>query len=389
MKILLFDPAYRIKFAPLSSTRAIADFRMGMFTIKERWQKMSGCDVSVSTIEYLQPLYDFAATGEYIFVPAEIFPTYELIKRLKTLGTGEALADSIGLVAAKFSSNEIPTHGQPFPSDLKTFPVEEQRRLSSIQKILEENRRLLALDFENLQCPSNNVNLYESAHFVNPAQIFIEEGASISFSVLNATDGPIYIGKDSTIMEGCLIRGPFSLGARSTLKMGTKIYGATCIGPNCMVGGEVKNSVIFGNSNKAHDGYLGDSVVGEWCNLGAGTSNSNLKNTAGPVSVWNEFHQDFLDAGPKAGVIMGDYTRTAINTSINTGSVMGVCCNVFGSGLTPKHLPDFSWGEDEACKYNLQKAFLDIDNWKKMKGQQLSQVEKNILEHLYSLHQTK
>jgi UDP-N-acetylglucosamine diphosphorylase/glucosamine-1-phosphate N-acetyltransferase len=221
-----------------------------------------------------------------------------------------------------------------------------------------------------------------SVQVISPQSIFIEEGASISHSILNASTGPIYIGRNSNIMEGCLIRGPFALCESAVVKMGTKIYGATTIGPCSTAGGEIKNSVLFGYSNKGHDGYLGDSVIGEWCNLGAGTSNSNLKNNAGEVKVWNA--GQFISAGLKCGLLMGDYSRAAINTSFNTGTVVGVCCNVYGEGLMPKYIPDFSWGvHNKGPKYAFEKALRDIENWKKLKNQSLTDAEILTLKHIF------
>lgn len=185
-------------------------------------------------------------------------------------------------------------------------------------------------------------------------------------------------------MEGSMIRGPVSIGEGSVVKMGTKIYGATTIGPGCLAGGEIKNSVIFGNSNKAHDGYLGNSVIGEWCNLGAGTSNSNLKNNASLVKVWTPKGE--LTAGLKCGVFMGDYAKTSINTSLNTGSVIGVCANVFGNGLSPKYIPSFSWGSEGLKRYEFEKALVDIEDWKKMKNQSLTDNEKTILKYIFENH---
>jgi NDP-sugar pyrophosphorylase family protein len=182
-------------------------------------------------------------------------------------------------------------------------------------------------------------------------------------------------------MEGCMIRGSFAMGDNSLLKMGTKIYGATTLGPNCIGGGEIKNIVMQGNSNKAHDGYLGDSVIGEWCNFGAGSSNSNVKNTGGDVHLWNYQEDDFINAGQKCGLIMGDYSRAAINSCINTGSVIGMCCNVFGAGLLPKVIGHFSWGIND--KYVFDKAINDIENWKKMKHQQLDKEQIEVLKHIF------
>jgi len=216
---------------------------------------------------------------------------------------------------------------------------------------------------------------------MNPSDVFLEEGATVKHCILNALNGPIYLGKNSEVMEGSMIRGPFALGEGSVVKMGAKIYGATTLGPWCMGGGEIKNSVMFGFSNKAHDGYLGDSVIGEWCNLGAGTSNSNLKNNAGKVRLWTPNGK--LEAGIKCGVLMGDYSRTAINTSINTGTVIGACCNVFGNGLTPEHVPNFSWGSDGIERYDLERAKNDVDAWKKLKGHEINEQEIKMLDYIF------
>jgi UDP-N-acetylglucosamine diphosphorylase/glucosamine-1-phosphate N-acetyltransferase len=210
---------------------------------------------------------------------------------------------------------------------------------------------------------------------INPDQIFIEPGARLQHCILNASTGPIYIGRNAEIMEGSLIRGPFVLGNDGVVKMGAKIYGATTIGPCCVAGGEIKNSVLMGYSNKAHDGYLGDAVLGEWCNLGAGTSNSNLKNNASDVKVWHHLSQQYMAAGIKCGLLMGDYSRAAINTSFYTGTVVGICANVFGNEIPPKFVPSFTWGNKGLSKYEFEKALTDIGVWKKFKHKSLSEEE--------------
>ena len=211
--------------------------------------------------------------------------------------------------------------------------------------------------------------------------VYVEKGAVMEHCVINAAEGPVYIGKDALVMEGSLIRGPVSIGEGAVIKMGTRIYGATTIGPRCIAGGEIKNSVMFSHSNKAHDGYLGDAVIGSWCNLGAGTSNSNLKNNASAVLVWSPKGQ--VNAGLKCGMLMGDYSRTAINTSINTGTVIGVSVNVFGAGLTPKYIPSFSWGSEGINRYTFDKALQDIGNWKALKQETVTDQERTILKHIF------
>jgi len=290
---------------PFTATRAIADIRIGILTIREKERHGS--------------------RGVLHWVPRIIYPWHIFQQN------GEALVDDFALLTSGRNSQPIP---------------------SSVQAIAPEN-------------------------------IFIEEGAVLQYCVLNASGGPIYIGKGAEIMEGSLIRGPFALCDGAVVKMGTKIYGATTIGPYSIVGGEIKNSVIFGYSNKGHDGYLGDAVIGEWCNLGAGTSNSNLKNNAGEVKVWDMGSKGFVAAGTKCGLLMGDYSRSAINTSFNTGTVVGVCCNVFGEGLTPKYIPSFSWGYDNQQKYQLDKALRDIASWKRFKGQALTDTEIQNIKYIF------
>lgn len=251
--------------------------------------------------------------------------------------------------------------------------------------IFQYNAEALRIDYRLLTSGRISEAIPDTVTAIQPHNIFIEAGARLQYCTLNASTGPIYIAKNTEIMEGTFIRGPFALCEGSVVKMGTKIYGATTIGPNCVVGGEIKNVVLFGNSNKAHDGYLGDSVLGEWCNLGAGTSNSNLKNTAGTVKVWDNASKTFIGAGNKCGLLMGDYSRSAINTSFNTGTVVGTSANIFGAGLMPKFIPDFSWGCSNGIRYELDKAINDINNWKKLKNESITDKEKQQLKNIFDL----
>ncbi|HEV3324103.1 MAG TPA: putative sugar nucleotidyl transferase [Puia sp.] len=249
--------------------------------------------------------------------------------------------------------------------------------------IFHYNGEALRDDFSLLTAGRISQPIPSSVQTITPENIFIEEGASLRHCLLNASTGPIYIGRGAEVMEGALIRGPFACCEGATVKMGTKIYGATTLGPCCTAGGEIKNAVFFGYSNKGHDGYLGDAVIGEWCNLGAGTSASNLKNNAGDIKVYHPASGAYLNAGAKCGLLMGDYSRTAINTSFHTGTVVGVCCNIFGEGLPPKYIPDFSWGQDGQVRYDWDKVLRDTGNWKKLKNRVLSAEEMLTLKHIF------
>ncbi len=247
--------------------------------------------------------------------------------------------------------------------------------------IVKNNAATIVGDVAIKQINKAMLELSSSSQIIHAYNIFVEEGAILENCILNASEGPIYIAKNCKIMDGAILRGPIFIDEGSIVKMGATIYGGTSIGKNCVVGGEIKNSIINNFSNKAHHGYLGDSIIGKWCNLGAGTSTSNVKNNGSDIVL--QLANAELNAGNKFGLVMGDYSRSAINTSFNTGTVVGTCCNIFTEGLTPKYIPNFSWG----CKgerYELPKAFTDIDNWKIMKGETLSKDERELLKNLYT-----
>lgn len=317
----------------------------------------------------------------FFMIHGNVLPTDKVIKAVKKLKNGEFVSvnDNAG-IAFRFTKNEIK---QPHKIKVtRAVAVKDDiKSISFPQHIFELNHYAVRSDFELITRKRKSQPIPKTNKTINPSQIFIEKGARVEHSILNASTGPIYIGKDAEVMEGCIIRGPFALCEGACLKMGAKIYGAATIGPYSVAGGEIKNSVIFGYSNKAHDGYLGDSVIGEWCNLGAGTTNSNMKNNAAEVRLWTPAGQ--INAGIKCGLMMGDYSRAAINTSFNTGSVVGVSSNVFGAGLTPKYIPNFAWGSDGVERYRFEKALGDIQNWKSLKGHVISENEKSILKYIF------
>lgn len=379
MQLILFDNHLRSRLFPLTLTRAVASLRIGILTMAERWEKLTGMPVYTHTDNHLQNRYGYADSGEHVWIDAAVIPDQDMVDLIAGLDNNCCWADEKGLIIGK--TNLLFQDFNPAKS-LKNFEMihdyKTADRIDYPWHLMQFNDRLLRFDYALLTKNRTSVPISSTNRCIAKEQIFIEQGAVVEHVILNASAGPIYIGKDAVIMEGTTIRGPFAIGEQSVLKMNSRIYGATTLGPYCIGGGEIKNSIISGYSNKAHDGYMGDSVIGEWCNWGAGTSNSNVKNTAGTVKVWSEADKDYIAAGNKCGVIMGDYSRTAINSSINTGSVIGVSCNVFGEGLLPNIIPDFSWG-CEGVKYKMDKALVDIDNWKQLKQQSLSDIEKQIL----------
>jgi UDP-N-acetylglucosamine diphosphorylase / glucose-1-phosphate thymidylyltransferase / UDP-N-acetylgalactosamine diphosphorylase / glucosamine-1-phosphate N-acetyltransferase / galactosamine-1-phosphate N-acetyltransferase len=324
---------------PFSLTRPVCDLRIGILTLREKWMQVPALSIKNS---FDEP----TATGCF---PAGHIPSAQWLLHAKQ------------------------NAGWPGTD-------EEARTLTHALQLVQWNDWAIREDYLLLTHGRSSQPIPVGVQANGVHQIFIEEGARIAPCMINAATGPVYIGKNAEILEGALIRGPVSVGAGALVKMGTKIYGATTIGPYCLAGGEIKNSILMGYSNKAHDGYLGDSVLGEWCNLGAGTSNSNIKNTAGPVTI--QLGGLDAEAGNKCGLLMGDYSRSAINTSFNTGTVTGVCCNVFGAGLTPRNIPHFSWGW-EGEKYRFDKAITDINNWMQLKGHCLTEDQIEQLKTLY------
>lgn len=343
MNIFLDDRKCREHLFPFTHTRHVADIRVGILTIREKWELLTDSKL----ITYFEEM-----DGDALHIQSNIIPTIKNVQAIL-----RASSDKISML----DNADVKILHHPW----QIFQLNDWA-LRHDFKLLTQNRLSQPISATN-KC-------------INESQIFIEEGASVEYSILNASEGPIYIGKNAIVMEGNMIRGPFAIGEQSVLKMGSRIYGATTIGPNCTAGGEIKNSVLFEFSNKAHDGYLGDSVLGAWCNLGAGTSNSNVKNTGGEVKYYINKEMKALAAGNKAGLLMGDYSRAAINTSFNTGTIVGVCCNIFGNPVPPKFVDHFSWGSE---RYEFDKALKDIANWKKMKLQQLSIKETEVLQKLY------
>ncbi len=375
---------------PFTYIRHIQDIRIGILTIREKWEKyLKVPSVNKWAGHYLDDVrsvkIEKGIKDEHLMIHSNVLPTKAIVNKIKKLKNGEFLtSEKEGGIAFKFSGKEV----LGLHKIKVSKPVKLKDDIQAIHypwQIFQMNDWALREDFALITAGRKTKAISKTNKLIKSAQIFIEAGAKVEHCFLNATDGPIYIGKNAVIMEGSLLRGPVAVCEGAVVKMGTKIYGATTIGPFCTVAGEIKNSVLFGFSNKAHDGYLGDSVLGEWCNLGAGTSNSNVKNNAGEVKYCIDADKKEMSAGNKGGLLMGDYSKAAINTSFNTGTMVGICCNVVSAGLTPKFIGNFSWSADGITKYKLAKALIDIDNWKKLKGLTISDREKQILTDIYKL----
>jgi UDP-N-acetylglucosamine diphosphorylase/glucosamine-1-phosphate N-acetyltransferase len=346
---------------PFTSTRSVLDIRMGIFTFREKWERLLGAGgFTLTPATPGLPRHTVAPDPTGAPLPANLLPTRALAALIRTEWSAGPLTPA--------AVNRILAHAR-----IIRYPWH----------IFQHNTEALMEDFGIIKARSTSQPIPPSVQAICPEDIFIEEGARLQHCLLNASTGPIYIGRNAEIMEGALIRGPFACCQGATVKMGTKIYGATTLGPYSVAGGEIKNTVIFGYSNKGHDGYLGDAVIGEWCNLGAGASASNLKNNAGEITVYHPATQTYIPMGQKCGLLMGDYSRAAINTTFHTGTVAGVCCNIFGPGAPPKYIPDFSWGLENPTRYEWDKALRDIASWKKLKNQSLTDAEILALKHIF------
>ena len=372
---------------PFTLTRQVQDIRIGILTIREKWERhlnlpsFDKFEEDYKDLDKAITIDDTIGSDIIYIVHGNVLPTKKIAKQVKKLSHGEALSvPELESFVYCISKKEVIDKNNIKVGKLVEIE-EEIKEIKAPWNIFQLNAWAIQQDFDLVTTGRKSEKISATNNVVNPSNIFIEKGAVVECSFLNAQNGPIYIGKGAQVMEGSMLRGPVAICDEAVVKMGSKLYEGTTIGPKCTVGGEIKNSVLFGNSNKAHDGYMGDSVIGEWCNWGAGTSNSNIKNNASGVIVWTP--AGAINVGLKCGVLMGDYSRTAINTSINTGTVIGACANVYGAGLTPKYIPPFSWGSDGIQRYRMEKAFEDINNWKLLKGSAITTYEKIILKHIF------
>lgn len=388
MQIILFDTKERAAFYPFSLVRPVSAFRCGIFTPKERWAFLFQQEVFTLTDDYLATAFPFAGNegDDFLYIDANVVFSNEWFNELRSLTEETALLRNNNVVAVRTKKR------LSFPIATDQIKHCKEVELNAAVRFLHypydlvlTNDLLIRTDIEMIRSKKMPAAISATNQLINPENIFIEEGAEVEYCTLNASTGPIYIGKNALLMEGSMIRGPFVALDNAVVKMGSKIYGATTVGKKCTVGGEIKNTIFFDYSNKAHDGYLGDAVIGSWCNIGAGASCSNVKNTAGEVKLWNPLLHQWISAGTKCGVMLGDYSKVSINASLTTGMVSGVCSNILTTGLSPKFVTDFTWNIHTGEKYILEKALLDIENWMQMKQQTLTNNDKQILKYIYAL----
>lgn len=384
MNYILFDGTVRKALLPFTYTRPVADIRIGILTIREKWEKYLGFTTTTLTEEYLEEKYPMVELENNVMINASFLPSKALINEVKKLKENQAIFKNDEVVAFFTKESQEEVNFDNYESIDFVFDV---LQIKNTWDIFLFNDQAISDDFELLTEGRKSQPIPEGVHYLNKANIFIEEGAEILFSVLNASTGPIYIGRDTLIMEGSLIRGPFAMGQHSVLKMGTKVYGATTLGPKCKIGGEVNNAVLFGNSSKGHEGYLGNAVIGEWCNIGADTNNSNLKNNYAEVRLWNYETEGFDKTELQfCGLIMGDHSKSAINTMFNTGTVVGVSSNIYGSNFPRNFIPSFSWGGASGfTTYQISKACETANLVMKRKNELFDEKEQRILEHVFDI----
>ncbi|MDT0557317.1 GlmU family protein [Ichthyenterobacterium sp. W332] len=382
MNYILFDGPSRNTLLPFTYTRPVADIRIGILTIREKWESYLGYITTTITEDYLSDKFPMVEMEENIMINASYLPNSELTELIKHLEHNQAIFYNEDVIAffAKEGQDDI---------NFETFEsIEYSGEVLKVEytwDIFSKNGQAIKDDFQLITKDKTSQEIPSTINVINPEQIFIESGATLNFATLNASSGPIYIGKNAEVMEGSVIRGPFALCDGATVKLSTKIYGPTTIGPFSKVGGEVNNSVLFGYSNKGHDGFLGNSVLGEWCNLGADTNNSNLKNNYAEVKLWDYQSERFTKTGLQfCGLMMGDHSKCGINTMFNTGTVVGVSANIFGSGFPRNFVASFSWGGNSGfTTYLTKKAFEVAKVVMARRHVEFTETDASILEHVF------
>jgi UDP-N-acetylglucosamine diphosphorylase/glucosamine-1-phosphate N-acetyltransferase len=386
MHVILFDDTTRNNLLPFTHTRAIADIRCGIWTMRERWEHYLKQETGTLTAGYLQTIYANNTGNDNVYINAAVFGTHTLTEAINKLQLGQKLVKGFDIIAIRTGDNvhtdTITAYAAPLPAQ---YVDEEIHLLKNTWDIFAHNDRAIHEDFKATTHARTSAAIPANVT-VSGTHIFIEEGATIQPGcIINAHTGPVYIAAGAEVQEGALIRGPLALCGNAVLKMGSKVYGATTIGPGCKVGGELNNVVFFANSNKAHEGYLGNAVIGEWCNLGADTNCSNLKNNYDEVKVWDEYSSKSVRTGLIfCGLMMGDHSKCGINTMFNTGTIVGVCCNIYGAAFPEKFIPSFSWGGSEKMvPYRPDKALEAAARMMARRGRELTAAEQHMYQQVY------
>jgi len=390
-KFVLFDDECRDHLLPLTFTRPVAELRVGILTIREKWQRSLNARFSYFTQPYLRKKFPLESGDNNCFVNGSVLPDPRLVAQVKALQPGEAIAENEMVIAfcpaKRIDENSVFSTSVILQASKVINPVNSPRTVRRLPDIFSKNGDALRDDYKLITYKRRSATVYESNKVMNRNDVFIEEGAKVEFAFLNATKGPIYIGRNAEVMEGAMLRGPVSIGDQSVVKMGAKIYGPTTIGPVCTVGGEISSSVILGYSNKGHDGFLGHAVIGEWCNMGADSNNSNLKNDYGEVKLWDYATQKFERTGMQfVGLMMGDHSKCGINTMFNTGSVVGVFANIFGAAFPRNYIPSFSWGGASGfVEYKIAHALETAKRVMLRRNVELTAVDEEILKYIAQL----
>jgi len=389
MNYILFDDSIvRNNLLPLTFMRPVADIRIGILTIREKWEKRLNATTSTLTESYLSRKFRIVKEEENILINGSVCPTDEIIEVIMNLKPYQTVVYQDTIIALHVSAEDLDNLGDATSEGIEEIKVKNPPlRIGHTWDIFSKNEIALAEDFEFLTMDRKSQKAGSANKIISEDKVFLEKGAKVECAVLNATNGPIYIGKNAEIMEGSVIRGPFALCEGAQIKMLAKIYGPTTVGPYSRVGGEVNNSVIFGFSNKAHDGFLGHSVIAEWCNLGADTNTSNLKNTYDTIRLWSYVKQTFVSTNQQfCGLIMGDHSKCGINTMFNSGTVVGVNANIFGSGFQRNFIASFTWGGTSGyTNYNLKKAIEVAELVYQRRNMVFDDTEKDLLANVYKL----
>lgn len=408
MNYILFDDSSRPHLLPFTHTRPVADIRCGILSMRGRWEfcllkagfahgakttqahGLAQGPVTTGTLTelYLQKVFPAHAGKDNVYINGAVFATLALAEAIFSLQQGQALVKGSQVIAARLPHNEMGI--TKFNEHIHTLPAQyfegDVYSLKNVWDIFTANDHAIRTDFELITTGRKSAPVPAGVTVTGKQNLFIEEGANIcSGCIINADSGPVYIANDTQVLEGVLIRGPLAVCSQAVIKMGAKIYGATTLGPGCKVGGEINNAVFFANSNKSHDGYLGNAVIGEWCNLGADTNCSNLKNNYSEIRIWHEASGKAVSTGLTfCGLLMGDHSKCGINTMFNTGTVAGVSCNIFGAGFPEKFIPSFTWGGIESIRpYEFNKAMETAERMMARRGKKLSEAEIEMYRHIF------